>query len=204
QEQVVVDVEDPGGVVGPFDVPPDPEERFRDSAQHCCCCCCCCCWAAIGPDGPRSGAADGRRRAPPQVRCRVDGLSGTSSPPARAQVSLEPPPWLELTTRLPRGRATRVSPPGATHTRCPSLTAKGRRSTWRGSSRSAQCVGAVDSRQTSWAMNARGSATTASRRRSIVASSAWGPITRPYPPDDATGFQTSSPIRLRASSRSSS
>ena len=31
-------------------------------------------------------------------------------------MSLEPPPWLELTTSWPSGRATRVSPPGSTRT----------------------------------------------------------------------------------------
>ncbi|CPB94213.1 Uncharacterised protein [Mycobacterium tuberculosis] len=44
-------------------------------------------------------------------------------------MSLEPPPWLELTTREPSTNATRVSPPGSTHTSLPSLTANGRKST---------------------------------------------------------------------------
>jgi hypothetical protein len=48
---------------------------------------------------------------------------------ASTQVSFEPPPWLELTTREPSTRATRVRPPGNTHTLSPSLTANGRRST---------------------------------------------------------------------------
>jgi len=48
---------------------------------------------------------------------------------ASTQVSLDPPPWLELTTREPSTSATRVSPPGSTHTSLPSLTANGLRST---------------------------------------------------------------------------
>src|SRR5205823_4516304 len=67
EEKVVVDVEDPGGVLGPLDVAADPEECLGDAAQHdgcpdrrwSCCCCCCCCWAAIRPLGPASGATAG-------------------------------------------------------------------------------------------------------------------------------------------------
>ena len=40
-------------------------------------------------------------------------------PGPRTQVSLEPPPWLELTTSEPRRSATRVSPPGTMVTSCP-------------------------------------------------------------------------------------
>ena len=46
------------------------------------------------------------------------------------QVSLEPPPWEELTTSEPRRSATRVSPPGRTVTFSPATT-NGRRSMWR-------------------------------------------------------------------------
>src|SRR5262249_11014939 len=45
------DVENARGVVGAFDVAPDPIERLGVASQHqrttrCCCwdCCCCCCW----------------------------------------------------------------------------------------------------------------------------------------------------------------
>ncbi len=75
------------------------------------------------------------------------------------QVSLEPPPWLELTISSPSGSATRVSPPGSTHTRSPSLTANGRRSTWRGASLPSTKVGTVESCTTGWAIQPRGSAT---------------------------------------------
>src|SRR6266568_4031333 len=50
----------------------------------------------------------------------------------RTQVSLEPPPWEELTTSEPRLSATRVSPPGTTVMSSPTRT-YGRRSTWQGS-----------------------------------------------------------------------
>lgn len=48
---------------------------------------------------------------------------------ANTQVSFEPPPWLELTTRDPSTSAVRVRPPGSTQTSLPSLTANGRKST---------------------------------------------------------------------------
>ncbi len=70
------------------------------------------------------------------------------------QVSLDPPPCEELTTSSPSGSATRVSPPGSTHTRLPSLTANGRRSTWRGPKRPSTKVGTVESWTTGWAIHA--------------------------------------------------
>ena len=53
---------------------------------------------------------------------RLDGSAST-------HVSFDPPPWLELTTRLPAVSATRLRPPGTTQTFSPSLIANGRRST---------------------------------------------------------------------------
>ena len=148
---VEVHVEQPGGVLGPFDVPADPEQRLGDPTQH------------LGPltaaAGRRGGRGRGRCPAPPAA-----GNAGGSRPapvPARGaevstQVSLEPPPWLELTIRLPSRSATRVSPPGSTRTCSPSLTANGRRSMCRGSSRSPTCAGDVDSSTSSCAIHARG------------------------------------------------
>lgn len=65
---------------------------------------------------------------------RTTSAAPSSRAPAAArgagtQVSFEPPPWLELTTREPSTRATLVSPPGRNDTPLPSLTANGRRST---------------------------------------------------------------------------
>src|SRR5262249_61027949 len=51
---------------------------------------------------------------------------------SRTQVSLLPPPWLELTTRDPFLSATRVSPPGTMRVRSRPVSTNGRRSTWRG------------------------------------------------------------------------
>ena len=119
-------------------------------------------------------------------------------------MSLLPPPWLELTTSSPSGRATRVSPPGSTQTSSPLFTANGRRSTWRGASRSSISVGTVDSWTTGWAIHPRGSVVT--RRRSASSSSllARGPITIPLPPEPSTGLTTSSSSRSSTSSRAAS
>ena len=61
-EQLGLDVEDAGRDVGALDVPPDPEDRLRDPAQHdahpLACCCCCWCLASVGP-----GVDVGERRA---------------------------------------------------------------------------------------------------------------------------------------------
>src|SRR5206468_1342957 len=54
-------------------------------------------------------------------------------PFSMTQVSLLPPPWLELTTSEPLTRAVRVRPPGRTQVEVP-LTMYGRRSTCRGAS----------------------------------------------------------------------
>src|SRR3546814_17482151 len=52
------------------------------------------------------------------------------------QVSLVPPPWLELTTSEPSVSATRVRPPGTMVLPVAPVRMKGRRSTWRGARRS--------------------------------------------------------------------
>src|SRR4030095_16347003 len=59
------------------------------------------------------------------------GCSSVPGAGARTQVSLVPPPWLELTTSDPSLRPTRVRPPGMMVILRPDST-KGRRSTWRG------------------------------------------------------------------------
>ena len=107
------------------------------------------------------------------------------------QVSLEPPPWLELTTSSPSGSATRVSPPGSTHTLSPSLTANGRRSTCRGAIRPPISVGQVDRPIGFCAIQSRGVARTFTARSASVFSSARGPMTMPLPPEPSTGLSTS-------------
>ena len=67
------------------------------------------------------------------------------------QVSLVPPPWLELTTSEPSRSATRVSPPGTMRISLPART-KGRRSTWRGATPLSTKVGQVESARVGCAM----------------------------------------------------
>ncbi len=76
------------------------------------------------------------------------------------QVSFEPPPRLEFTLSSPSLSATRVRPPGSTQTSLPSLTAKGRRSMWRGASFSPIRTGEVDSAIGRCAIQPRGLALT--------------------------------------------
>ena len=81
------------------------------------------------PDDPSasgSGTGFGSERT---TSAAPNSRLATEARGASTQVSLEPPPWLELTTREPSTSATRVSPPGSTQTPSPSLTANGRRST---------------------------------------------------------------------------
>src|SRR2546430_11085890 len=111
----------------------------------------------------------------PAVRLRPESSGSTvDDRAASTQVSLEPPPCEEFTTRLPSGTATRVSPPGRTNTELPSLTANGRRSTCLGRSRCPTLVGTVDSCTTGWAIQPRGLA----RIRPRSAESSRGRIRR--------------------------
>ena len=141
EDQLGLDVEDPGGVLGALDVAADPEHRLRDPAQHdgsrlarvglLLLLLLLVLLAGAGRRGParRSAASAGRRR-----RAR-----GSLAPrPARPSGRPAPRcPWSRRRARSsrsarPRPSATRVRPPGSTQTRLPSLTANGRRSTWRG------------------------------------------------------------------------
>jgi hypothetical protein len=96
------------------------------------------------------------------------------------QVSLVPPPWLELTTSEPSFSATRVRPPGTTRT--PSLpdSTNGRRSTWRGATPCSTKVGQVDSASVGWAMKLSGSAFSLSRELlDLALDEACGPTSMP-------------------------
>jgi len=95
------------------------------------------------------------------------------------QVSLEPPPLEEFTTSSPSPSATRVRPPGSTQISSPSLMANGRRSMWRGLTRSSTNVGCVESMTGRWAIQLRGDSDTALAVLTSVFSSAWGPMTMP-------------------------
>src|SRR6516165_3317718 len=95
------------------------------------------------------------------------------------QVSLVPPPWLEFTTREPSFSATRVSPPGTTVMCRLPVSTKGRKSTWRGARPEAVQVGQVDSASVGCAMKPSGSRFSFSRKASMVALVAAGPISMP-------------------------
>src|SRR5450755_1119503 len=95
------------------------------------------------------------------------------------QVSLVPPPWLELTTSEPSFSATRVNPPGTMVTRSLPVRTNGLRSTWRGAKPLAVQVGQVDSASVGWAMKPSGSRFSLSRNASMVAFVAAGPISMP-------------------------
>src|SRR3954452_3478138 len=155
QQAAEVDIDDAAGVLGPLAVPSDPVQRLGDAAQHggapACCCCCCCCCISIASEEVTAGSG------PPGWGKGAGGRAAGRRSPASTQVSFDPPPWLEFTTSEPSGSATRVSPPGSTHTSSPSLTANGRRSTWRGANLSSIWVGTVDNCTTGCAIQPRGS-----------------------------------------------
>src|SRR5205823_535577 len=109
----------------------------QENQTPCCCCCCCCCLISRSMADSTAGSAPWAGAA---VRVTVRAGAVCRSP-ASTQVSFDPPPWLELTTSDPSGSATRVKPPGSTHTSSPSLTANGRRSTCRGATSSPISVG---------------------------------------------------------------
>src|SRR5580704_19726772 len=106
------------------------------------------------PTGTGS-AAGGRGTATGAVHPAPDDV-GSGPRWSTTHVSFEPPPWLELTTSPPSWRATRVRPPGRTHTRSPSLTANGRKSTCRGAMPPPTHVGDVDRATMRWATHDRG------------------------------------------------
>src|SRR4051812_44496826 len=79
------------------------------------------------------------------ARHPVEGGSGASEHQSSStQVSLVPPPWLELTTNDPFFSATRVRPPGVIRTLSPDST-NGLRSTWRGATPDFVKVGTEES-----------------------------------------------------------
>ena len=87
----------------------------------------------------------------PSARSVVIATHLPPSSGASTQVSLVPPPWLELTTSEPSFSATRVRPPGTMVILRPDST-KGRRSTWRGATPWPTKVGQVESARVGWAM----------------------------------------------------
>ena len=138
----------------------------------------------------RSGWSAARPRRAARVR---DAARARRRRVASTHVSLDPPPWLEFTTRLPSGSATRVSPPGTTQT---SLAVVDRERAqvevaWphrvvdvRRCGRERDRLPARSTRAGSRRISLP-TALRASRRRRA------GPITSPCPPEPSTGFTTS-------------
>ena len=178
EQQVVVHVEDPGGVLGPLVVAPHPVEGLGDAAQHgpALDCCCCAAPSVLRPRPTAAASVGGRDHTAPGWRAPAATSRSSASPDGMStHVSFEPPPWLEFTTRLPSCNATRVSPPGDTQRRFPSFTANGRRSTCRGANPSPVWVGEVESCTISWAIHPRGFwEHLAPQLRSICSSDAGG------------------------------
>ena len=87
-DQVGVLAHDAGGVLGPLEVARRPVEVLGDARQQ-----------HQGPTASTAPAAD------------AGGCTRGAGSVSTIQVSLLPPPWLELTTSEPSGRATRVRPP---------------------------------------------------------------------------------------------
>ena len=220
-QQVQVGVQDPGGAVGPLDVPARASTATRRSGSACgflpssharpalsagCpsagCggpCCCWPCWLrnrqrAAAPAGLGGCSKPGRSdRLITWVDRRPGPAAGSASwLPNSTQVSFEPPPCEELTTSSPSGNATRVSPPGSTQTELPLFTANGRRSTCRGRILSPISVGTVDSAISRWAIQPRGFSRMVALALARVSESACEPMTMPLPPDPSTGLRTSS------------
>jgi hypothetical protein len=144
--------------------------------------------------------------AGPGAVAQVGKLSGRagavsslrSSPSSSTQVSFDPPPREELTIIEPSIIATRLRPPGTMLIVSPK-TAKGRRSTWRGTSLPPpSAVGIVDRRTTSCAIHLSGERRMTSARPASVVASVAGPMNTPLPPDSPVGLKTSSSIRFSA------
>src|SRR5947209_8392019 len=123
------------------------------------------------PHFSRERGADGA------LDCGLHGRNAFHS--SKTQVSLVPPPWLELTINDPCSSATRVSPPGIIRTPSRPLSTNGRKSTWRGASPSPVQVGQVDSASVGCAMKLCGVDLSLPRNAAIVALSALGPINMP-------------------------
>ena len=131
-------VDDPCGVVGPLDVAAEPEQRVGGAAQH-------------------GRSRVGKSAAPTStgelgVWCDDASTVHAANHASSTQVSLVPPPWLELTTSEPSFSATRVRPPGTMRILSAPVRTKGRRSTWRGAMPASTKVGQVESASVGWAM----------------------------------------------------
>src|SRR3984957_12815304 len=95
-----------------------------------------------------------RAGEPEQIVGRAREHRGQADPSGSStiQVSLVPPPWLELTTSDPSFSATRVRPPGTIRTPSAPDRTNGRRSTWRGDTPPSNEARQVDKASVAWAV----------------------------------------------------
>ena len=149
--------------------------------------------AAVAAAGrTRRRRAGARASAAATTSTAARARSGASASCSSTQVSLEPPPWLELTIIEPSRSATRVSPPGTMWMFSPK-TANGRRSTWRGASApSGPAVGTVERWTSSCAIQRSGVRLSSSACAASSCSLARGPMKTPLPPDSLVGLTTTS------------
>src|SRR5690625_3850375 len=125
EQQVAVDVDQAGGVLGTLEIAGEPVQIAGDSGQH--------------------------DQDSFVLRADLRGCVSAGAPTrSTIQVSLLPPPCEEFTTREPLTRATRVKPPVVTWVDLP-CSMNGRRSTWRGSMVLPHKVGVVESARVGWA-----------------------------------------------------
>ena len=143
-------VEDAGEVFRPLDVARKPVEVRRQCGRAS---------SATNSDDRHS-----RRMLtgpPDQLRKRTSRHHTVDAPAVSldTQVSLVPPPWLELTTSEPSLSATRVSPPGTTRTpSAPGQHVGTQVDVARREAARRRSTGTVDSASVGWAMKSSGSA----------------------------------------------
>ena len=218
EDQLGLDVEDPGGVLGALDVAADPEHRLRDPAQHrgspslrpCCCCSACgCCSRSTGPLGisraPWCCGAVVPRRAwrrlgvrAALVRRRLDRRAGQHPGVLGAAAARGVHDQLALGERDPGQAAGQHPDPVAVVDReRPQVDVPRRRAGRRRTSAPSRAARPAGRSTT------RGSSSTLARSSSSSARWRRGPITMPLPPEPSTGLSTSSSSRSSTSSRAS-
>ena len=180
----------PRGVVGPLHVAAGPVQRLGDPAQqpvvaH---------WSSPGTarsagPGPGRAGRPGRGR----TRARAAGLAGPGwLSPARTQVSLDPPPWLEFTTSSP-SRQRDPGQPAGQHPHVVAVVDRERPQVDvpRRQRLPDRAPGDVDRPPAAARSSRAGWRPPWPGARRASASSARGPMTMPVPPAPSTGLSTS-------------
>ena len=164
--------------LGPLHVTPDPVERFRYAREHTVTC------LTAAAAAARSGHWSVRpapRGSSSAASCTVVGSSGWAT--SRGRQAPRCPssrrPGSSSRPLLPRRERHACEPAGHDPHFVPSLTANGRRSTWRGTTAPSTFVGIVEGSTEPCAMKPRGLSLDARLQRSSVTFVAPGPITMP-------------------------